>query len=75
MRLRSLRRLEEMEIRKEHKALTKERKDMQALLKDETLRWDRIAEELEETRQEIRLRRAGRAAHRARRGAAGGGGR
>jgi topoisomerase-4 subunit A len=50
MRLRSLRRLEEMEIRKEHKALTKERKDIQALLKDATLRWNRIAEELEETR-------------------------
>ena len=53
MRLRSLRRLEEMEIRKEHKALAKERKDMQALLKDDTLRWDRIAEELEETRKKF----------------------
>jgi topoisomerase-4 subunit A len=50
MRLRSLRRLEEMEIRKEHKALTRERKDMQALLASEKLRWDRIAGELEETR-------------------------
>ena len=53
MRLRSLRRLEEMEIRKEHKALAKERKDIQALLKDEKLRWDRIAEELEETRKKF----------------------
>ncbi|MBN8899893.1 MAG: DNA topoisomerase 4 subunit A, partial [Rhodospirillales bacterium] len=34
MRLRSLRRLEEMEIRKEHKSLSKERKEIQALLKD-----------------------------------------
>ncbi|MBN8929768.1 MAG: DNA topoisomerase IV subunit A [Rhodospirillales bacterium 69-11] len=50
MRLRSLRRLEEMEIRKEHKSLSKERKEIQALLKDETLRWNRIAEELEQTR-------------------------
>jgi topoisomerase-4 subunit A len=50
MRLRSLRRLEEMEIRKEHKALTRERKDMQALLGSEKLRWDKIAGELEETR-------------------------
>jgi topoisomerase-4 subunit A len=50
MRLRSLRRLEEMEIRKEHKALTRERKDMQALLASEKLRWDKIAGELEETR-------------------------
>src|SRR6185437_6820455 len=53
MRLRSLRRLEEMEIRKEHKALTKERKDIQALLKDAALRWRCIAGELEETRQKF----------------------
>jgi topoisomerase-4 subunit A len=53
MRLRSLRKLEEMEIRKEHKALSKERKDIQALLKDARLRWDRIAGELEETRQKF----------------------
>ena len=50
MRLRSLRRLEELEIRKEHKALSRERRDLQALLKDEALRWDRIVEELEATR-------------------------
>src|SRR5579872_3077421 len=42
MRLRSLRRLEEMELGKEHKALVKERKDIQALLKSDTLRWQRI---------------------------------
>ena len=53
MRLRSLRRLEEMEIRKEHKALSKERKDIQALLKDEKLRWDHIGDELEETRKKF----------------------
>jgi topoisomerase-4 subunit A len=53
MRLRSLRRLEEMEIRKEHKSLSKERKDIQALLKDEKLRWSRIVEELEQTRQKF----------------------
>jgi topoisomerase-4 subunit A len=50
MRLRSLRKLEEMEIRKEHKTLSKERKDLQALLGSEKLRWKRITEELEETR-------------------------
>jgi topoisomerase-4 subunit A len=50
MRLRSLRKLEEMEIRKEHRGLTKERRDMQGLLKDEGQRWDRIVEELEATR-------------------------
>jgi topoisomerase-4 subunit A len=53
MRLRSLRRLEELEIRKEHKALSKERKEMQALLADEKMRWRRIGGELEETRQKF----------------------
>jgi topoisomerase-4 subunit A len=53
MRLRSLRKLEEMEIRKEHKALTKERKDLQTLLGDATRRWDHIAGELEETRRKF----------------------
>jgi topoisomerase-4 subunit A len=42
-----------MEIRKEHKSLSKERKDMQALLKDDKQRWQRIAEELEQTRQKF----------------------
>ncbi len=46
MRLRSLRRLEEMEIRKEHKALSKERKELQTLLNDPKRRWDRIAQEI-----------------------------
>ena len=50
MRLRSLRRLEEMEIRKEHKALEREARDLSTLLKDEGRRWQRIAEELEATR-------------------------
>ena len=50
-----------MEIGKEHKALSKERKDIQALLKDEELRWDRIAAELEETRKKFGVGRAGRA--------------
>jgi len=50
MRLRSLRKLEEMELRREHKALSRERKDIQALLDDESLRWNRIAAELEDIR-------------------------
>ncbi|HEY3848227.1 MAG TPA: DNA topoisomerase IV subunit A [Acetobacteraceae bacterium] len=50
MRLRALRRLEEIELRKEHRALTKERKEIAALLKDSSLRWARITEELETTR-------------------------
>ena len=49
MRLRSLRRLEEMEIRKEHAALTKEQKTIESLLGSDKLRWKRIGEELEET--------------------------
>jgi topoisomerase-4 subunit A len=53
MRLRSLRRLEEMELRNEHKALSKERKDIQTLLRSDALRWQRIAEELEQTRQKF----------------------
>ena len=53
MRLRSLRKLEEMEIRKEHKSLSKERKDLQALLRDEAKQWIRITEEIEETRKKF----------------------
>jgi len=49
MRLRNLRRLEEMEIRKEHKSLSKERKDLESLLSDESLRWARITEEVAQT--------------------------
>ena len=53
MRLRSLRRLEEMEIRHEHTALAKEQRSMRTLLGDERGRWERIAQELEETRQKF----------------------
>src|ERR1019366_2601121 len=41
MRLRSLRRLEEMEIRREHDKLTKERKGLRALLDNDKARWKR----------------------------------
>jgi topoisomerase IV subunit A len=50
MRLRSLRKLDEMEIRKEHAALTVERRGLNALLKDEDARWKRIGEEIAETK-------------------------
>ena len=59
MRLRSLRRLEEMELRKEHAALTKEQRGMQALLDSETQRWRRIAAEIEETRRKFGAGRLG----------------
>ncbi len=51
MRLRSLRRLEEMEIRKEHKALTREAKEIGTLLKDAKLRWAKIESELGEVQE------------------------
>ncbi len=51
MRLRHLRKLEEMEIRTEHKSLLDERKALKALLKDEALRWKRIGEEIKEIRK------------------------
>jgi topoisomerase-4 subunit A len=50
MRLRALRRLEEMEIRKEHKKLSAEQKQLQALMKSEAARWGTIAEEIESMR-------------------------
>ncbi len=46
MRLRSLRRLEEMEIRREHAALEAERAALQALLDEPARRWARIAADL-----------------------------
>ncbi|GAA0569136.1 DNA topoisomerase IV subunit A [Craurococcus roseus] len=50
MRLRSLRKLEEMEIRREHKKLTTEQNKLQGLMKSEAKRWKAIEEELEATR-------------------------
>ena len=43
MRLRSLRRLEEMEIRREHGRLTAEREALEDLLTDDALQWERVA--------------------------------
>ena len=48
MRLRSLRKLEEKEIRGEHKELSAERKALNALMKDESRQWARIGDELKE---------------------------
>ncbi|MFT8551248.1 DNA topoisomerase IV subunit A [Acetobacter okinawensis] len=47
MRLRSLRRLEEMEIRREHDALSAEKAELLALLGDEKQRWKQIGQELD----------------------------
>jgi len=46
MRLRSLRKLEEFEIRKEHEKLTAEQKDLKALVADEQQQWKAISAEL-----------------------------
>jgi len=46
MRLRSLRKLEEMEIRREHDSLTKEQKDLTRLLGSEKLKSEKLIEEL-----------------------------
>jgi topoisomerase-4 subunit A len=46
MRLRALRKLEEMEIRKEHAALTSEQKDLRKLLGSEKLISARVADEI-----------------------------
>ncbi|MDA0963192.1 MAG: DNA topoisomerase IV subunit A, partial [Proteobacteria bacterium] len=51
MRLRSLRRLEEMELLREQAALMEERANLEDLLEDESLQWARIAEQLRETKK------------------------
>ena len=51
MRLRSLRRLEELELRREQSELMEERADLEDLLDDEGVQWARIADQLKETRR------------------------
>ncbi len=46
MRLRSLRKLEETEIRREHDALTKEQKELNRLLKSEKLQSEKLIDEI-----------------------------
>ncbi|MDO5658658.1 MAG: DNA topoisomerase IV subunit A [Paracoccus sp. (in: a-proteobacteria)] len=50
MRLRALRRLEEMELRAERDNLTTEQGDLAAMLADEAAQWGRVADQLRETR-------------------------
>ncbi len=50
MRLRSLRKLEEMELRREHDALSKERKELKGLLASDDKQWKRIADEIKEVK-------------------------
>ncbi|MEM9223344.1 MAG: DNA topoisomerase IV subunit A [Pseudomonadota bacterium] len=51
MRLRSLRKLEEMEIRREHERLTKERAELEALLASEGKQWDKVAASIRQVRK------------------------
>ncbi|WP_411819884.1 DNA topoisomerase IV subunit A [Hyphococcus formosus] len=51
MRLRSLRKLEEIEIKTEHKALKQEQKELKALLKSDDAQWAKISTELKDVRK------------------------
>jgi topoisomerase IV subunit A len=53
MRLRALRKLEEMEIRTEYDGLEKEQKTLQKLVKSEDELWTRIADEVKETKEKF----------------------
>ncbi|MGR3435762.1 MAG: DNA gyrase subunit A, partial [Shimia sp.] len=53
MRLRALRRLEELELVREKEALEAERDGLVALTADEGLQWQRISEELRATREQF----------------------
>src|SRR5262245_51063317 len=50
LRLKSLSKLEEIEIRAEHDKLSKERRELKALLKSEEAQWEQIADEIKATR-------------------------
>jgi topoisomerase-4 subunit A len=53
MRLRNLRKLEEMEIRKEDKELRAEKKSIEELLKSEKKQWETIAAQIKELRDKF----------------------
>jgi len=51
LRLKSLSKLEEMEIRAEHDKLSKEKRELQQLLKSDDLQWEHVAREVKEVRE------------------------
>jgi topoisomerase IV subunit A len=51
LRLKSLSKLEEFEIKAEHDKLSKEKRQLQQLLKSDDLQWERISEEVKSTRE------------------------
>jgi topoisomerase-4 subunit A len=53
MRLRALRKLEEMELRKEFDALTEERAALEDLIANEGQQWTQIADQLKETKKKF----------------------
>ncbi len=53
MKLRSLRKLEEMEIRKEYDDLAAEKGELEALMADEGKRWEAIANEIKATKEKF----------------------
>ena len=53
MRLRSLRRLEEMELVRERDALMEERAGLSDLLANDSLQWARVSEQLKETKKQF----------------------
>jgi topoisomerase-4 subunit A len=53
IRLRSLRRLEEMVLRRERDDLMQERVELEDLLADETQQWNRVAEQIKETKKKF----------------------
>ncbi len=53
MRLRSLRKLEELELRKERDDLLIERADLEDLLADDAMQWQTIADQLRDTRKKF----------------------
>ena len=51
LRLRSLSRLEEIEIKSEHDKLSKEQRDLKKLLASDGLQWEKISEQVKATRE------------------------
>jgi topoisomerase-4 subunit A len=56
LRLKSLSKLEEVEIKAEHDSLSRERREIKQLLKSEDLQWERIADEVKATRERFSKR-------------------
>lgn len=53
MRLRALRKLEEIEIRREHDALKKEESDLKRLVKSDAAQWEKISTEIKGTKEKF----------------------